>query len=701
MRSSIIKNANSHFIPHPVPSSFHPTTQPQDLEWVFVNTFKATRYWGAVADREPYFMILRPSRTLLDYEKTTGLSRMEEPCARRAAKTGSDAAWLTLTDRDDLWPGAVLTVADPAWRAVLHLALSNKRGLDLIHLGVFHSNLNRVPESKLPITLQVVTSMNSGLLRTLQSGLGTLSFSAADRTRFSSNASQSDAHRAAIALRRQKTALERQRQLQPSLTLANLAGVLSVELQHFRTALNGFLYRPRLNGVSWFYMLFVQTTIVLSVMNTLVHSQVTRYDKGDWLSFYSIEVMCVSVFIFDMLLRVTACFSYAHLLYNFVIWIDLATIVPFFIDRAEMGVDHRHNPNLSILQVIRLIRILKLFRFTQGLMAVFIVTFRQAWLSLLTLFVYTFISVIVLGSALWYVEKGKLMKLDGIFRRPEGYLCPVPCPNATQLASQAPFLGIYEGCKGLDLPANITMIFTRETGPFKSDCEINYRQSTLQSIPGAMYLALVTLTTTGYGDVTLESGGAKLIAGVGALWALMVVALPVSVVAGRFNAVLKHYEAIFGRMTQLETLGIQVNYSIADEVREIDWEWQDRCVKIQLLRKLQMNELEPGSSDDEDQSLEDLHSRVVYRVSKLPVTINPEEVLGLPGEEAQSEGGGRLAPSSLGGGTAGGPPSRSVTATSSSRQISLSRTTTPQQASLLSILNAPSRMSRRATNPGP
>ena len=57
------------------------------------------------------------------------------------------------------------------------------------------------------------------------------------------------------------------------------------------------------------------------------------------------------------------------------------------------------------------------------------------------------------------------------------------------------------------------------------------------SIPDAMWWALVTMTTVGYGDKYPHTNGGKVIAGISALTGMLMIALPVAVLGNNFQTV--------------------------------------------------------------------------------------------------------------------------------------------------------------------
>lgn len=66
----------------------------------------------------------------------------------------------------------------------------------------------------------------------------------------------------------------------------------------------------------------------------------------------------------------------------------------------------------------------------------------------------------------------------------------------------------------------------------------------LGTIPDAMYWALITLTTVGYGDITPITPAGRLVAGVTAIFGLVMVALPIGIIANSFVEVIHQHDFV-------------------------------------------------------------------------------------------------------------------------------------------------------------
>uniref|UniRef100_A0A6B2L9T1 Ion transport domain-containing protein n=1 Tax=Arcella intermedia TaxID=1963864 RepID=A0A6B2L9T1_9EUKA len=241
-----------------------------------------------------------------------------------------------------------------------------------------------------------------------------------------------------------------------------------------------FLYQVFLNGVIW-----------LSVVNFLI-SSLPRFWESDLLELEIIEKTSVGIFTIDYFGRFATTRPGTRWIWfkNPMHLFDLAVIVPFYIEIIlKHGTDF--NPaDDSILVVIRALRLFQMFRTVKiARYSSLIPVFMKA-LALskdgFVLFTFTIsIFMIVVSAILFY---GEQIEMDFDYHH---------------------------------------RVWVYPNGDF----------SPFQSIPGAFWWFMATITTVGYGDSYPRSQVGKAIAAITMVCGLFVLAVPVAVFGSNFSAV--------------------------------------------------------------------------------------------------------------------------------------------------------------------
>lgn len=131
-----------------------------------------------------------------------------------------------------------------------------------------------------------------------------------------------------------------------------------------------------------------------------------------------------------------------------------------------------------------------------------------------------------------------------LLAHPSAYRCPL-CSSGCS----SPYSVFLSSCRSVLLSPSGMVVFASamyyaERGEYdavtglwmRTNASGEVAPSPFQSIPAAMWWAIVTMTTVGYGDMFPVTGLGKLIASVAALSGLMVIAIPVTVISTNFNA---------------------------------------------------------------------------------------------------------------------------------------------------------------------
>eukprot|EP00754_Rhynchopus_humris_P004936 Rhum_TRINITY_DN12475_c0_g3::Rhum_TRINITY_DN12475_c0_g3_i1::g.51922::m.51922 len=231
--------------------------------------------------------------------------------------------------------------------------------------------------------------------------------------------------------------------------------------------------------------------IFISVV-TFVLQSVPAYESADGY-FSTIEVTCVVVFSVEFAVKLTTCPCKRRFVKDFYNWIDLVSIMPFYVDHFVRWVFNKENNlNFLFLRVVRLARIFRMFKlgkYNRPFGMVLLVMINSIDALFLLVFM-LFMSVILFSSLMWMAEQ-----------------------------TSADF--------DLDERAWI-----RDDGTI----------SPFQSIPHTFWWCMCTLTTVGYGDDVPTSSAGKVVAGITILTGVFVMAFPVILISYNYSEMTQRNE---------------------------------------------------------------------------------------------------------------------------------------------------------------
>lgn len=228
--------------------------------------------------------------------------------------------------------------------------------------------------------------------------------------------------------------------------------------------------------------------------------------------FWAIEVVCVSVFTLEYLLRLWTCVDMRDCRYHAPImgrirWalsplglIDLLAILPFFVQFFLLTPEASNWLILRALRGFRILRVFKLTRFSPGMRALLTVLKQES--SILAVAGFILFMLIILSS--W---------------------------------------GIY--------------ILEHEAQPEE-----------FSSIPASLWWSIVTLTTVGYGDVVPITFGGKVFAGLIALTGIAMLALPAGILASGLSAEIHRRTDTFEEAAESAMLDGKLSLHEADQLEQ-------------------------------------------------------------------------------------------------------------------------------------
>ena len=114
------------------------------------------------------------------------------------------------------------------------------------------------------------------------------------------------------------------------------------------------------HNVSIAISLSIFVIIFISIV-TFVLESVPEYESKQ--TYQIIESICVTIFTVEFMLKLSTCPSFRLFVRDLYNWIDLISILPFYVDIfVEAVLNRKNNVNLLFLRVIRLARIFRMFK---------------------------------------------------------------------------------------------------------------------------------------------------------------------------------------------------------------------------------------------------------------------------------------------------------------------------------------------------
>eukprot|EP01065_Artemidia_motanka_P022959 TRINITY_DN2723_c0_g4_i1.p1 TRINITY_DN2723_c0_g4~~TRINITY_DN2723_c0_g4_i1.p1 ORF type:complete len:695 (+),score=159.73 TRINITY_DN2723_c0_g4_i1:100-2184(+) len=257
------------------------------------------------------------------------------------------------------------------------------------------------------------------------------------------------------------------------------------------------------------FNVITQVAILISI-GTMVVESLPEMQSEDGLksgnsTTRGIEAACIAVFTLELVVRILTAPKLKKVLTSGWTAIDVLAILPFYLEEAGGLGSESAAGSLVVLRVLRLarlvrvLRVLKLGRNSEGIQ-IMMVALQRSRMALTWLVLLLMMAMLLFASLMFHVEKE-----DSVFIkfRYEG---------AT--ADQS----LWVRKNSSTLPDAGTPIF-------------------FQSIPVAMWWALVTLTTVGYGDSYPVTDFGRVVGSVTMISGLLVMAFPTTMLCNNFSEV--------------------------------------------------------------------------------------------------------------------------------------------------------------------
>ena len=217
----------------------------------------------------------------------------------------------------------------------------------------------------------------------------------------------------------------------------------------------------------------------------------------------NIEVFCVILFTMDLIVRFVTCPSQLHFIRDLFNWIDLFSILPYYVGLFGWDALPWY---MRIIRALRVARMLKMFRSygVFGLRAL-LHSVQESLSGALLFVIVAGTGMLVFSTMSYFAERGEFDRATGLWWRDcrRGRIC-----NYTGDV----FIGtVYEN---------------------KTNIEV----SPYQSIAGSFWFVITTLTTTGSGEQESVSSVGRFITSVMCFVGIFLIGMPTMVLAGNHEA---------------------------------------------------------------------------------------------------------------------------------------------------------------------
>lgn len=284
-----------------------------------------------------------------------------------------------------------------------------------------------------------------------------------------------------------------------------------------------FLDEPTSGVWSYRFSIVMLGFIAVSTISFVMETVVSVKESLGADTFVVIEVICISGFTVEVVLRLVSTPSYRAFFTDFFNWIDLMAVLPFYIEQMLDTADGAGS--FGVVRVIRLVRIARVIKVSRYSTSIRI--FSMAMISsvrpLSMLFFLVSIAMVMFSSGAYYAE----FTLDGCRARSKWYIPQdnsIPCneENGWQRLSESTHTWLSPDGEAVECVC-------ADPNPFTS-------------IPATFWWCLVTMTTVGYGDEVPVTGMGKLVAIFTMVSGIVILALPITVIGTNFARVLREIQ---------------------------------------------------------------------------------------------------------------------------------------------------------------
>ena len=249
--------------------------------------------------------------------------------------------------------------------------------------------------------------------------------------------------------------------------------------------------------------------------------------------FWAAEAFCIAAFTAELALRFWATERRRVFFSRGMNVVDLVAIVPFYVDLLARGLAI---PGLSVLRVLRLARVFRLLRVSKTAVDLLGRTMSRSARPLYILAFLLTMALFTFSAALYFAERGAYDDTLKLWMRTLGFECEFPC-----VAETLDFTPAFLACGDVADETNTASVYFDRHAPsaasVATSCERVVEQSPFQSILHAIWWAVATMGTVGYGDITPRTLAGWILASLTQFMSILVIALPITVIGSTFSAI--------------------------------------------------------------------------------------------------------------------------------------------------------------------
>jgi len=257
-----------------------------------------------------------------------------------------------------------------------------------------------------------------------------------------------------------------------------------------------FLEYPRSSRGAFWWAVGMNFLLIVFIIQIILESYASLSTKDSWaLALFVLDTIVTAFFTVEFIARIATCPSHPAFVRTALNWIDLLSILPYYIN---LGVTSSAATGFQSLRALRLFRLLRLVKV--GTLSRTVVVLAQAMANaaggIALLAAILLLEMVVFGTLIFYMETSRCILDDNnewVYKDSVGF----------------PFAG---------------------------------QPTFYQNIPDSMWWTIVTVSTVGYGDAFPVVWPGRFVAIFTMITALATVAFPITLISNEFNSTMERLQ---------------------------------------------------------------------------------------------------------------------------------------------------------------